>query len=104
MKTSKLSLALISVLVIAAIALFAYLAPKHGHSVTLHWAASAGATSYNVYRGTTSGGPYDKVGTASTPTFVDTDVESGEVLYYVVTAVKEGKESRHSTEIKATVP
>jgi len=102
MKSSKL-LALMAVLIVAAIALFAYLAPKH-HSVTLHWAASAGATSYNVYRGTTRGGPYDKVGTASAPTFVDTDVDSGKTFYYVVTAVKDGKESRHSAEIKAAVP
>jgi fibronectin type 3 domain-containing protein len=104
MKISKLSLALIVVLIIAALALFAFLAPKHAHSVTLNWSPSVGATSYNVYRGTKSGGPYEKVGTVSSPTFVDTKVASGDVLYYVVTSVKGAKESGYSKEIKAAVP
>jgi fibronectin type 3 domain-containing protein len=104
MKTSKVGFAFAGVLVAAAIALFAYLGPLHAHSVTLHWAPTEGATSYNVYRGKNSGGPYEMIGSASSPTYVDKEVSSGEVLYYVVTAVKNGQESRHSAEIKAVVP
>ena len=32
-----------------------------GHSVTLSWKATQGATSYCIYRGTTHGGPYVKI-------------------------------------------
>jgi len=74
------------------------------HSVTLNWSPSAGATSYNIYRGAKSGGPYNKVGTTSAPRFIDTHVSSGATFYYVVTAVRAGKESGHSQEIKTTVP
>lgn len=97
-------------LLLAGILLFAYSharsSAKSGptHSVTLKWAPSAGATSYNVYRSAVSGGPYAKIGVASTPTYVDTPVPSGAVFYYVVTAVQNQKESAYSREIKASVP
>jgi fibronectin type 3 domain-containing protein len=95
-----------------AIALFAYRlvwashsgAKAEPHSVTLTWDASPGASSYNVYRSSKSGGPYDKVGTASTPKYVDKPVASGAVLYYVVTTVTDKGESKYSAEIKAVVP
>lgn len=74
------------------------------HSVTLHWVASAGATSYNVYRSSASGGPYTKIGQSLTPTYVDAPLPSGAVFYYVVTSVRAGIESAYSQEIKASVP
>jgi len=41
------------------------------HSVTLHWLPATFANSYNVYRGTVSGGPYVNIGTTATTTYVD---------------------------------
>jgi fibronectin type 3 domain-containing protein len=90
----------------AALALLVYsqTKPKPPHSVTLHWSPSANATAYNIYRATTSGGPYSKIGTAPSPSYVDTNVSSGAVFFYVVTAENHGKESAYSKEIKAAVP
>jgi len=75
------------------------------HSVTLRWTPSAGAASYKIYRSTISGRGYVKIGASTEAMFVDKDVISGTVYYYVVTAVsKDDKESSRSAEIKAAVP
>jgi hypothetical protein len=73
-------------------------------SVGLTWAASAGATSYNIYRSTTPGGeggtPYQTGITATS--FTDTGVSNGTTYYYQVTAVSSGGESARSAEVSAT--
>jgi fibronectin type 3 domain-containing protein len=74
------------------------------HSVTLSWDPSPGAASYNIYRGSASGGPYTEIGSSLTPEYEDSPVPSGVVLYYVVTTVKNNEESKYSSEIKAVVP
>ena len=51
------------------------------------WTASAGATSYNILRSTTSGGPYSLAGTSSTTSFSDTGLACATTYYYVVQAV-----------------
>jgi fibronectin type 3 domain-containing protein len=63
--------------------------------------------SYNVYRGTTSGGPYTNIGsvTATQNTFTDSTVSSGTTYYYVVRAViANNLESTNSNEVSATTP
>jgi fibronectin type 3 domain-containing protein len=70
--------------------------------VLLSWNASTGATSYNVKRGTVSGGPYTVVGTPSTPSFTDTGVSNGTTYFYVVSAVNANGESANSGEVTAT--
>jgi hypothetical protein len=72
--------------------------------VTLSWGDVAGATGYNVYRGTASGGPYDKVNGAAigATSFIDTDVANGNTYFYVVRAVGPGGESGNSNEAQAT--
>jgi hypothetical protein len=78
------------------------------HSVTLNWTASTSSVvGYNVYRSTTSGGPYALI--TSSPlagtTFTDTTVQAGVTYYYVVTAVdSSGNESAYSNEASVTVP
>ena len=63
--------------------------PKSG-KVGLTWTKTATAAGYNVYRSTTSGGPYTKIGTATnSPTvsivsFFDGAVVNGTTYYYVV--------------------
>jgi hypothetical protein len=79
-----------------------------GHSVLLNWAASStSGVNYNVYRSTTSGGPYTKL-TAVTPVaglgYIDSTVFSGQTYYYVVTAVNSSGESGYSSESTASVP
>jgi fibronectin type 3 domain-containing protein len=71
--------------------------------INLTWSAGAGATGYNVYRGTTTGGPYALVGTnVSTTSFSDTGLIYGTTYYYVVTSLNAGGESGNSTEVNAT--
>lgn len=75
-------------------------------SVTLSWTASPTAgVSYEVYRGTVSGGPYASLNSATTTSYVDYSVVSGQTYYYVVTAVDStGDESAYSNETSATLP
>jgi len=76
-----------------------------GHSVTLTWSASQNATSYNIYRGTTSGGPYTRLasGIVST-TYTDVQVTHNQTLYYVITAVNSNNESGYSSQTAAVIP
>ena len=80
------------------------------HSVTLNWTAPAsGATpaSYNVYRGTISGGPYVIVGSVTAPSvsYIDTaNLVEGQKYFYVVTSVNQGGESADSNEASALIP
>ena len=77
------------------------------HSVDLTWNASMGAVGYNVYRGTVSGGLYTLLTGApiTTTSFTDTNVQSGQAYYYVVTALNSnGVESTFSNTAPATIP
>jgi hypothetical protein len=72
--------------------------------VTLNWSASAGADTYNVYRSTTAGGPYNSPlasGLTST-TYNDLSVTNGTTYFYVVRAVNTAGESANSPEASAT--
>jgi hypothetical protein len=77
------------------------------HSVTLSWAASSSSASgYNVYRSTTSGGPYTKLNSTllTALTYTDSTVSSGATYYYVVTDLTSGVESGFSNQATAVVP
>ena len=72
-------------------------------SVALTWTASTGATSYSVYRGTTSGGEgTTPVGTSTTASFTDTGLTNGTTYYYTITASDSAGTSAHSSEVHAT--
>lgn len=72
-------------------------------AVELNWSAATGATSYNIKRSTTAGGPYTTIATAVTgTTSTDTGLTNGTTYYYVVTAVNSGGESGNSNEASAT--
>ena len=74
--------------------------------VSLSWTAPTAATSYNIYRGTTSGGE------SSTPiatgvtgsSYIDTNVDGATAYYYEVVAVNAVGGSFASNEAPATVP
>src|SRR5580698_9235170 len=69
---------------------------------SLTWTASSGATSYNVKRGTVSGGPYTTVGSPAGTTYADRSLTNGTAYYYVVTAVDATGESGNSNQATAT--
>jgi fibronectin type 3 domain-containing protein len=70
--------------------------------VSLTWTASSGATSYNVKRGTTSGGPYTQVSSVTVPSFLDTGLTNGTTYFYVVSAVNSIGESPNSAQTSVT--
>lgn len=71
-------------------------------SATLSWAAVTGATSYRVYRSSSSGGSYTQVANPTGTSYVDTGLTNGTAYYYVVRALNGTTESANSTEVSAT--
>ncbi len=71
--------------------------------VSLSWTASSGATSYNVKRATTTGGPYTNVDTGITTTsYTNAGLLNGTTYYFVVSAVNTERESVNSAQVSAT--
>ena len=68
--------------------------------VGLSWNAGAGAVSYNVKRGTTSGGPYTNIASRTATVHMDSGLPYG-TFYYVVSAVNAAGESGNSAEASA---
>jgi fibronectin type 3 domain-containing protein len=72
-------------------------------TVALTWTPSTGATSYSIYRGTTSGGEgATPVGTSTSNSFTDTGLTNGTTYYYTITASNAAGTSGHSSEVHAT--
>lgn len=83
--------------------------PPPTPTVVLTWVASISpaVVGYNVYRATTSGGPYSRLtpSLVGTTTYTDTSVQSGHTYYYVATAVDGSqRESSYSNQASATIP
>jgi len=70
--------------------------------VSLTWTASSGATSYNVKRSTTSGGPYTTIASPTTNSYTNTGLTNGTPYHYVVSAVNGAGESANSSQASAT--
>jgi hypothetical protein len=74
-------------------------------SITITWAASAGAASYNIYRGTAAGGEgTTPIASTTRTTFTDTHLSSTPIYFYQVTAVSSGVESVRSAESASKTP
>lgn len=74
------------------------------HTVDLSW-NDPDTVTFNIYRGTASGGPYTKIATGlNSPNYLDT-VTGPQTFYYVVTAVDtSNNESAFSNEAQAVIP
>ena len=72
-------------------------------AVDLLWAESFSATLYNVWRSTTPGGPYTKIGSTTGTSSRDTGIDGGTTYYYVVNAENaDGAAGAFSNEVVAT--
>ena len=67
-------------------------------SVALTWTPANGAASYNVKRGTVSGGPYTTIATVTTTNYTDSAVVNGNPYYYVLSSIGSKSESGNSAE------
>jgi hypothetical protein len=83
------------------------------HSVALTWGqgtcSSCVITGNKVYKGTTSGGPYTVINTATSPitSYTDSGIAGGVTAYYVVTAVCSScnpTESGYSNQVTTVTP
>ena len=71
-------------------------------SIILNWNASPGATSYNIYCGTTSGGEgTTPAGTSTTNSFTVTGLANGTTYYCTVAAANSAGTSAQSSEVTA---
>jgi hypothetical protein len=81
--------------------------PPSSGNMSISWNAAAGATSYNVYRSTTSGGEgTTPIGSTTTTSYTDTGLTSGPptLYYYKVAAVNGGTVSPQSVETVSPTP
>jgi len=67
--------------------------------IALSWTPSLTASSYNVLRSTTNGGPYTTVGTSATTSFTNTGLSNGTIYYYVVAAVNTAGAGANSNQV-----
>jgi len=81
----------------------------NAHAANLSWTASTTPNvTYNVYRATSSSGPFTtplNTSPISGTTYIDTSVQAGQTYYYVATAVaSDGTQSADSSPVQATIP
>ncbi len=75
---------------------------KRSLKITVSWMASVGATSYKIYRGTSSSGTYTLLNTISSTSFADIGLKSGVTYYYKVAAANATSSSTLAGPVSAT--
>jgi hypothetical protein len=76
-------------------------APGSG-SASLSWPAAQGATSYAVFRSTTSGGSYAQIAATASTSYGDSGLSNGVTYYYVVQAINQFGNGGISPQAEAT--
>lgn len=68
------------------------------------WSPTIAATEYQIKRATTSGGPYELIGSApsSATSFTDTNLTAGVSYFYVVNSIHNGVVGNDSAELQVT--
>ncbi|MGO8673865.1 MAG: hypothetical protein ACLQVD_21215 [Capsulimonadaceae bacterium] len=80
-----------------------YVVANPGNSqIEISWAYSAGATSYDVFRGTASGQEGLFADGITTTSYDDVYATNGVTYYYKITAVSNGQQSVSSPEVSAS--
>jgi VCBS repeat-containing protein len=76
------------------------------NQIILSWAATPGATSYNVKRSTVFGGTYTNIAAnvLNSTNYLDARLPGSTTFYYVVSAVNAGGESLDSAVASVTIP
>jgi hypothetical protein len=69
--------------------------------VTLTWMAASGATSYDILRSSSRGGPYTQIAAPTSTSYTDSPLKNNTTYYYVVSAVNLGGASANSAEASA---
>jgi hypothetical protein len=73
--------------------------------IDLTWSGQTNATSYNVLRSSTNGGPYTQIGTSTSTAYSDrTGLTNGDTYYYVVQPVNGSNEICQSNQATVAVP
>jgi hypothetical protein len=70
--------------------------------INVSWNAAPGATSYKVFRASSSSGTYTLVGSPSSASYTDSGLSSSTTYYYKVSAVNSAGESAQSSYASAT--
>jgi hypothetical protein len=81
--------------------------PSNQHYALLSWTEATPGTTFNVYRGTASGGESAvpiNTGAISSATYQDFDVVAGQIYFYTIQAADANGVSPMSAEISATIP
>jgi hypothetical protein len=74
-------------------------------SITMSWPASPGATSYRIYRSTTSGGEGNTpIASTSATSYKDSNLSSTPIYFYQLTAVNAAGESARTAEDASKTP
>ncbi len=74
-------------------------------SITMSWPASAGATSYRIYRSTVSGGEGNTpIASTSATSYKDSNLSSTPIYFYQLTAVNASGESARTAEDASKTP
>ncbi len=74
-------------------------------SITITWPASPGATSYNLYRGTASGGEGNTpIATTTQTTYTDKNLSPTPIYFYEISAVNASGESARTPEDASKTP
>ncbi len=79
------------------------LAAASNTRIGLTWNASVNATNYNLKRALTNGAPYTTIASLSGTNFTDSNVLTGKIYFYRVSATDQFGESSNSTAVAASL-